>query len=359
MNSETTPKEVAEKTSPILAVFSALAVIVLLHALDALHLWAMALLVGLLMETASFLIIRWSVEKFMYRRVRMLSDAITKVKETDLDSKGNETSLDAQDEQKEIMLWANRQVQAIKSLKEKDNFRKDFIGNLSHELKTPLFNIQGFILTLLDSDLEDKELNRKFLAKAAKNVSRMTELLEDLDTITRLESASLDMQMEPTNVVELAKEVLDNSDELARKNDIQLIWDDSPSVLASPMVACSARQIKQVLTNFLSNSIHYGTQGGQTKLQLEDQPPFIKITIVDNGIGISDSDVSRIFERFYRADKSRSRNAGGSGLGLAIAKHILEAHGQDIHVQSELGQGTSFSFHLLKLDAEAPKKEPT
>jgi two-component system phosphate regulon sensor histidine kinase PhoR len=346
---DSTPRELAKKTSPLLAVLAGIATLLLLRALNAMHLWALAILAALLTETASMLIIEWSIEKFLQRRVKDLSDAISQ------GSNAEEVRLEQQSLD-DILTWANNQLSDIKSLKAKDSFRKEFIGNLAHELKTPLFNIQGFILTLIESDLKDEALVRRFLEKADNNVSRMTELIEDLDTITKLESDSLALTLAPCNIVDTCKEAIDGVESKALKMGINVRLELPDPKMESLHVLCGPVQIRQVLTNLLVNSIHYGVEGGESTLRLETEGETVRITVEDNGIGISKEDLNRIYERFYRVDKSRSRHAGGSGLGLAIVKHIIEAHGQSIQVQSTLNKGTAFSFELVNLDAEAEKR---
>lgn len=349
MSPDSTPRELAKKTSPLLAVLAGIATLLLLRALNAMHLWALAILAALLTETASTLIIEWSIEKFLQRRVKDLSDAISQ------GSNAEEVRLEQQSLD-DILTWANNQLADIKSLKAKDSFRKEFIGNLAHELKTPLFNIQGFILTLIESDLKDEALVRRFLEKADNNVSRMTELIEDLDTITKLESDSLALTLAPCNIVDTCKEAIDGVESKALKMGINVRLELPDPKMESLHVLCGPVQIRQVLTNLLVNSIHYGVEGGESTLRLETEGETVRITVEDNGIGISKEDLNRIYERFYRVDKSRSRHAGGSGLGLAIVKHIIEAHGQSIQVQSTLNKGTAFSFELVNLDAEAEKR---
>ena len=349
MSPDSTQRELAKKTSPLLAALAGVATLLLLRALDAMHLWALAILAALLTETASTLIIEWSVEKFLQRRVKDLSDAISQSSNVE-EARLEKQSLD------DILTWANSQLADIKSLRAKDSFRKEFIGNLAHELKTPLFNIQGFILTLIESDLKDEELVRRFLAKADNNVRRMTELIEDLDTITKLESESLALTLAPCNIIETCKEAMDGVESKALKMGIDVRLELPEPRMESLHVLCGPIQIRQVLTNLLVNSIHYGKEGGKSTLRLEAIGETVRITVEDNGIGISKEDLNRIYERFYRVDKSRSRHAGGSGLGLAIVKHIIEAHGQSIQVQSTLNKGTSFTFELVNLDVEAEKR---
>ncbi|MDA1335558.1 MAG: ATP-binding protein [Bacteroidetes bacterium] len=349
MSPDSTPQELAKKTSPILAVLSGGATLVLLHALDALHLWALAILASLLTETASYVIIEWSVQATLKRRVKDLSEAL---------SKSNQTTTVPISEQPidDILDWANQQIADIKALKEKDSFRKEFIGNLAHELKTPLFNIQGYVLTLMESDLSDEDIVRRFLSKANRNVNRMTALVEDLDAITKLESDSLNLTLHPCNIIDVCKEALEGAESKAENHAIQLeliLPEENPDTLN---VLCGPGQIIQVLTNLLVNSIHYGKKGGTTRLMVQNHGELVTIVVEDDGIGIAAEDLNRIFERFYRVDKSRSRHAGGSGLGLSIVKHIVEAHGQTIQVKSKLGKGTTFSFQLVNLDTAVEKR---
>ncbi len=353
MNSELTPKEVAQKTSPIIAALSAIVCFVLLHALDSIHLWAMAILVGLVMEYVSSMLIEWSVNKFVYNRVQMLSEAITKVKESSGAQVQTIASAENKDDNVDLIEWANQQVESIQKMHAKDNFRKEFIGNLAHELKTPLFNIQGFVLTLLESDLENKELNRKFLSKAAKNISRMAELLEDLDTIARLESSSFEMRLKPHSITSMIRDSLESVEAKAQQHGISLSHSIESAIEDEPMVLCGGSQMRQVLVNLMGNSIHYGKPEGSTHVTLSIKDQFVEVVIEDDGIGISEEDQARIYERFYRVDRSRSRNSGGSGLGLAIVKHILEAHGQEIQVTSKIGEGTRFFFQLQRIPAGA------
>ena len=212
------------------------------------------------------------------------------------------------------------------------------------------------MLTLVDSDLEDKDLVRRFLSKANKNVTRMTELIEDLDSISRLESDNVAMSLDACNIIETCKEALEGVETRAANMGIELNLELPKEKAAFLNVLCGPSQILQVLTNLLVNSIHYGRKNGRTTLRVKDHGEYVTLTVEDNGIGISEHDLARIYERFYRVDKSRSRHAGGSGLGLAIVKHIVEAHGQEIRVQSKLDQGTSFSFDLVNLDTAAEKR---
>ncbi len=250
------------------------------------------------------------------------------------------------DVNKKVVNWAEDRMAEIKDLREKENFRKEFIGNVAHELKTPIFSIQGYILTLLEGALEDPNFNRKFLKKAAKSVERMTMIVEDLDTITRFESGTMSLDLEKTDLTELTREVMESRDREAEAKDIQVKFNKNYD---RPVYAkADAFRISQVLTNLITNAINYGKKGGTVTVSFFDLEEQILVEVEDDGPGIDPVHLPRLFERFYRVDKSRSRHQGGTGLGLAICKHIMEAHRQTFNVRSEVGKGSVFSFTLAK-----------
>lgn len=247
---------------------------------------------------------------------------------------------------RDVLEWANTKAREIDRLKEMEKYRKEFLGNVSHELKTPIFNIQGYILTLLDGGLDDPSINRKYLERAEKSVNRMISIVEDLETISRLEAGEIKLSLERFNIVQLVEEVFEAQEERANIRDIRLKFDRQ---YEKPIwVKADKKRIFQVVNNLIINSIYYGTPRGRTIVSFTDTPDRVMVEVNDNGIGIDKQDIPRIFERFYRVDKSRSREQGGTGLGLAIVKHIIEGHGQSIHVTSTLNEGTSFVFTLEK-----------
>lgn len=246
----------------------------------------------------------------------------------------------------EVSDWAEEKIREVRELKASENFRKEFIGNLAHELKTPIFNIQGYIETLLDSDLTDADLNRKFLEKAAKSTDRITNLIKDLDDITNIDTGSIPLEMVEFDVVELCRGVMDSLDLMAKEKRISLLFKNANE--KPIMVLADKSKIEQVFTNLIINSISYGKPGGETMARFYDMVDNVLIEVADNGLGIEQEHLPRIFERFYRVNKSRSRNEGGSGLGLAICKHIIEAHNQNISVRSTPDVGTTFGFTLAK-----------
>ena len=322
----------------------ALAAIAVLWLTEAFELWAVAIVVGIILEEISYFVIYSAVEKFIDHRIKVLYKTISKIKG------GDEQSINMDEDvvetaNQDVMEWAEDQIKEITLLRETDSFRKDFIGNLAHELKTPLFNIQGFILTLLEVGLDDPEINRKFLSKAEKNIDRMTGLLEDLDSISKIESGVMTIDPESVNIVELSNDIVDNLERKAKDANVNLKVRDTEDFT----VLCDPQKIEQVLSNLLVNSINYGKNGGKTWVRFYDMGEDILVEVADDGIGIKEEDLLRIYERFYRVDKSRSRHAGGSGLGLAIVKHIIEAHGGNLHVRSTFEEGTTFSFTLKKV----------
>ena len=247
--------------------------------------------------------------------------------------------------EKEVEDWAIQKENEILQMKASETYRREFIGNVSHELKTPIFNIQGYILTLLDGGLFDEEVNMKYLKRTSKSVDRMINIVDDLEVITRLETEETQLEIGEFNIVELAKDVLEQLELKANESKIEL---SIQKEILTEFVVGDIDKIQQVFANLMSNSIKYGKEGGRTEVRLFDMNENILIEIADDGIGISEMDLPRLFERFYRVDKNRSRKIGGTGLGLAIVKHIIEAHNQTINVRSTIDVGSTFSFILKK-----------
>jgi len=241
--------------------------------------------------------------------------------------------------------WATERSKEIAKLKEQEEFRKEFLGNLAHELKTPVFSIQGYILTLLEGGLEDETVNRTFLERASKATDRIASLLEDLDEITKMEIDRFEISIKPFDIVDLAREVIDSLEIPANNKHIQLGFNKDYDEVR---VKGDRAKITQVITNLVLNSINYGHIDGKTTIRFYTLDDVIMTEVSDNGPGISDKDLPRLFERFYRVEQSRNRNEGGSGLGLAIVKHIIDSHNQTINVRSTPGVGSTFSFTLEK-----------
>ena len=237
-------------------------------------------------------------------------------------------------------------TQEIDVLLEKENYRREFVGNVAHELKTPLFSIQGYLLTLIEGGVDDETIRDKYLNRINKSVERLTYIVKDLDLITELESGNLKVDLHPFNIVALTQEVFDLLEIKAENNKIKLRFDknyDSPIKVLGDI-----EKIEQVMTNLVANAINHSQRESVVTVSFRTENDKVKITVADTGQGIHPEKINRIFERFYRADKSRSRQQGGSGLGLAIVKHILEGHQQKIQVESEYGVGAKFYFYLAK-----------
>ena len=245
----------------------------------------------------------------------------------------------------ETKKWTDEKISEISKLKEQEEFRREFLGNLAHELKTPVFSIQGYILTLLEGGLEDESVNRKFLERASNATERMTLLLEDLDNITKMEVNQIELDLTTFDIVELVEDVFKELELRAEGKKIILKFAKEYDKIK---VKADRRKITQVLMNLVGNSIDYGSKKGSTTVRFYLMNDIVTIEVSDNGPGIEESELPRLFERFYRVEKSRNRNEGGSGLGLAIVKHILEAHNQSINVRSTIDVGSTFIFSLDK-----------
>lgn len=246
----------------------------------------------------------------------------------------------------EVKLWAEDKLAEIDRLRDLEKYRKDFVGNVSHELKTPIFNIQGYILTLLDGGLEDPKINRLYLERTEKSIDRMISIVEDLESITKLESGEMKLNMEPFDLVKLTEEVFDL--ELRDANGRRISMNLAVKANKPVIVIADKKRIFEVVSNLVGNAIKYGKKGGNVNVVFYDMDKMVLIEVSDDGIGIEKKDLIRIFERFYRVDKSRSRMQGGTGLGLSIVKHIIEAHEQTINVKSQVDKGTTFTFMLEK-----------
>ncbi|MGB5653486.1 MAG: ATP-binding protein [Robiginitalea sp.] len=297
-----------------------------------------------------FAILQIRVEKFIYRRIKQIYDDVSLLESTSFTS--GPITTDMKTLTSEIEKFAKDKKIEIDTLKIREEYRKEFLGNVSHELKTPLFTVQGYIHTLLDGASEDKRVRKKYLQRAAKGVERLIYIVKDLDLISKLEIGELHLELERFDIIELIQNVFDLLEMKASKKRISLVFD---MVYKKPIyVKGDMEKIQQVLTNLLVNSIKYGHEDGTTEVSVEN---LIKnkviIRVTDNGEGIEEQHLTRLFERFYRVDKSGSRREGGSGLGLAIVKHIIEAHNEKIYVESVVDVGSEFSFTLEKAE-EAP-----
>jgi two-component system phosphate regulon sensor histidine kinase PhoR len=309
--------------------------------------WIQITLIALTCFIFSFIIIQYRVEQFIYKRVKKIYDDLTLLESSTL--RKDRITTDMATLTEEIDKFAKDRKLEIETLKVREEYRKEFLGNVSHELKTPLFTVQGYILTLLDGAIKDKNVRDKYLNNANKGVERLIYIVKDLDMITKLEVGDLRLNIETFDIVELVKSVFELFEMKASKENIGLTFDMDYN---SPIyVSADKERIQQVLTNLIVNSIKYGSPQGTTEVSIEN---LIKnkviVRVTDNGEGIAKQHIPRLFERFYRVDKSGSRKEGGSGLGLAIVKHIIEAHDEKIYIESELDVGSEFSFTLEKAE---------
>jgi len=309
--------------------------------------WIFLFLILVIGLTAYFSVLYY-VKKYIYRKIKLIYKSIHSFK---LKPSEKKTDLDVdsdiiQEVEKEVSEWVLEQQTEINTLKEMESYRRLYLGNVSHELKTPIFNIQGFIHTLLEGGLYDESINMLYLQRAAKNVERLQTIITDLEAINKLESGRLSMEMQLFELKDLAMEVFEDLEIKANKKSISLDFKEGAD--QNFKVEADRESIRQVLVNLIENSIKYGQEEGQTKVGFYDMENRILVEIADNGIGIPQEHLNHVFDRFYRVDKSRSRKIGGSGLGLSIVKHILEAHKQTINVRSSPGVGSTFGFTLKK-----------
>jgi two-component system phosphate regulon sensor histidine kinase PhoR len=313
--------------------------------------WVNTIIIFLLSGGLTFIVFFYSLEFFIYRKIKLIYKTIHSLKTQKYDAVFQNydwTNDPISAMNKEVIVWARDKKEEIDQLKRLAEFRKEFLGNVSHELKTPIFNIQGYIHTLLDGAIDDQDVNKSFLGKAARSADRLSDLVADLLEISQLESGELMMEPERFDINALVKDVYEQFEVKAKDRGISLLIKDGCN---SPFYVFADRyRIRQVLVNLFINSIKYGNEFGTTTAAYYDMDENILIEVADNGNGISQEHLPRIFERFYRVDKSRAREAGlgGTGLGLAIVKHIIEAHQQTVNVRSTEGKGTTFGFTLQK-----------
>ena len=338
-----TPNGIALRISAIVAVAITMLVFVLEHSISSVN-YTLLVLVFPVTFLASHVSFRVAVEKFIYKKVKVIYRTIHNLK---LKKGEEEKAFSLNQIQTEVEDWDKLNKEEIERLKGLERYRREFVGNVSHELKTPIFNIQGYLLTLLEGGLDDPNINTKYLKKANKGVERMISLIENLDEISKLESGAIEMNMERFDLVPLIKDVLGSLEMSAKKNNITiLLVDDSNKPI---WVKADSEGVNQVLVNLIVNSLKYGKENGETLIKLFDMHDNILVEVADNGQGIAEEHLPRLFERFYRTDKGRARETGGTGLGLSIVKHIVEAHNQTINVRSTEGVGSTFSFTLKKV----------
>lgn len=295
----------------------------------------------------SFFVIQYRVEHFIYRRVKKIYDDVSLLESTSFSNQSVTTDMETLT--REVQKFATDKKLEIETLKVREEYRREFLGNVSHELKTPLFMVQGYLSTLIDGGMKDKTIRKKYLERAEKGVERLIYIVQDLDMMAKLENGELNTEMAKFDIVAVVQNVFDMLEMEASKKDILLLFDRKYN---KPVWAYGDHEkIEQAVLNLIMNSIKYGKEKGSTEVGIED---FVNnkviVRITDNGEGIEKHNIPRLFERFFRVDKSGSRSEGGSGLGLAIVKHIIEAHEEKIYVESDFGKGSEFSFTLEKAE---------
>ena len=302
-------------------------------------------LFGLATLSFSFFVLQFRVEKFIYKRVKKIYDDVSLLDSTTL--RNQPITTDMATLTQDVQKFARDKKIEIETLKVREEYRREFLGNVSHELKTPLFTVQGYLSTLLDGAMNDKTIRKKYLERAEKGVERLIHIVKDLDMITKLEAGDMNLEYSEFNIIDVVQNVFDLLEMKADEKNIMLMFD--MKYTKPVMVWADQEKIQQVVTNLVMNSIKYGKENGTTEVSIEDLVNNkIIVRITDNGEGIQKQYVPRLFERFFRVDKSGARSEGGSGLGLSIVKHIIEAHHQKIYVESKYGYGSEFSFTLEK-----------
>ncbi len=309
--------------------------------------WAVAVVVPVAIVGA-YLVFLAYLRRYIYRKIKLVYKTIHQHK-LSAGEKANVVNVqeDIIDQvQQDVSTWIQEQNQQMAQLKQFDQYRQRFLGDISHELKTPIFNVQGYLETLLDGAMDDEKVRHKYIAKAAYNVERLNTIVEDLESISRLENGKEFLDLQVFDIRELVEEVFEELTLKADGKDVTLTL--KPGAEQAYRVRADRENIRQVLINLVNNSLKYGRKNGNTKVSFYDMDKNILVEVADNGIGIREDHLPRIFERFYRVDKSRSRDAGGSGLGLSIVKHIIEAHEQTVNVRSGVNLGSTFGFTLAK-----------
>lgn len=341
------PRKLAFVNALLTSVFTLAAWLFSLY-ISGLHISVGILIISTLtIFTFVFFFFRYTLEHFIYQKIKLIYKTISRYKRQKDTAKQklnmNGDALESVHE--EVLRWGEDHKKEIEKLEKMAGYRREFLGNISHELKTPIFNIQGYVLTLLDGGLEDPSINREYLERTEISINRLITIVDDLENISNLESGSVQLNLKQFDIVALAREVVAFMEIKAQSQGKTISFSeayDRPIFINADM-----ERIRQVFVNLLDNSLKYGRkEDGKTRISFFDMDENVLIEITDNGPGIEPQDIPRIFERFYRADKARSRDQGGSGLGLSIVKHIIEAHNQSINVRSTKGIGTTFSFTL-------------
>jgi two-component system phosphate regulon sensor histidine kinase PhoR len=335
----------AIKSSSLISLFATFFGMILLRVslkYDKDTVWIYGAIFFMVLFVFSFLVLQYRIERFIYNRIKKIYDDVALL---DAPSLANQPiATDMETLSRKVKKFATDKKLEIEMLQVREHYRREFLGNVSHELNTPLFTVQGYLSTLTDGAFEDKTILKKYLDRAEKGVERLIYIVEDLDMISKLESGELNLEIAEFDIVELIQSIVDMLEMKASKKNISLVLEHNNK----PMwVAADKDKLQQVIINLIVNSIKYGKEGGETEISVTGfTSKKILVRVTDNGEGIESQNIPRLFERFYRVNKSGSRSEGGSGLGLSIVKHIVEAHKQKIYVESEYGVGSEFSFTI-------------
>lgn len=337
----------------LLAVFIALVTVLFLSLVESVSINAL-LVAGVISFSGSYLLIYVVLEFLVFREINKIYKMLSKLRKKELGGIKLQQSgalNPLKNINDEIYSFALLKQKEIDELRKLEAFRKEFIADVSHELKTPIFAAQGFVHTLLDGAVNDKNVRNRFLKKAARSLDGLDILVQDLLTLSQIESGDIKMKFEPIDLSKLCAEVIDQFEEKAQKKNIRLKFGPQSKLTAY----ADWQRITQVMTNLISNAINYTPEGGEVIVSFDTGKKNITTFVKDTGEGIPAQHIGRIFERFYRVDKSRSREKGGTGLGLAIVKHILEGHGSRAEVESTMGKGSTFSFRLPRARGDEDK----
>ena len=345
-----TPRQIAIRAAFMISLANGGLVLLTAAAIDRAFVWWVVPIFLVASFLCAYAIVLSYLDRYIYRKIKLIYKSIHDQK-VSTDAKRDRVYLDEpiiEDVEKEVTEWAAAKEQEQDRFEQFAEYRRRYIGDISHELKTPIFNIQGYLHTILDDKevMHDTKFTRKFLKKAARNVGRLQTIVEDLSAISRLESGELILDMEAFDIRELAAEVVDELDLKAKDLEVNLGFKEGAD--AGVMVRADRESIRQVIINLVNNSLKYGIPQGHTTIAFYDMDEYILCEVADDGIGIPEKHLPHVFDRFYRVDKSRSRQKGGSGLGLSIVKHIIEAHHQTINVRSTPGLGSTFGVTLAK-----------
>jgi len=296
-----------------------------------------------------FIFVRSVIRNYLTEKFKLIYKTIQNLKLTKEEKRNRKIDMSGDiltSVEQEVQDWAESKRSEIEQLRRLEAYRREFLENVTHELRTPLFNIQGYVASILSDGMDDPELRRGFLEKAESNIDRMIEMIQDLEVISRLESGEMQLDESHFDLYSLCREVFNHLEDLAKQKNISLIFGADTNI--GQFAYADREKIRQVVVNLVTNSIKYGVDNGRTKISIYDMVDNFLVEVSDNGIGIEEKHLPRLFERFYRVDRSRSRAEGGTGLGLAIVKHIVEAHEQTVNVRSTEGLGSTFSFTVRK-----------